>query len=120
MSDINLVSVDLGAYIGATGRPLIKLPTGSGGITIKEANVIGNAAGTAVGLLLVTLTDAGTPVLNGTVGAFAGTIVFAEGVPAECTISTPYVAPGYWIGVDQTSGTAPANAVLSVSYVMGK
>jgi microcystin-dependent protein len=118
--DINIVSVDLGAYSGANARPLVKLPDGFGGITVHEAQVIGNAAGTAVGLELVTLTDAGTPAVNGTVGSFAGTVVFAEGVPAACTISTAYVEKDLWLGVIQTSGTTPANTVLSLSYSMGK
>ena len=118
--DVQIVSVDLGAYIGATGRPLIHLPAKGGGITVLEAHAIGNAAGTAVGLLLVSFTDVGTPVLSGTIGSFEGTIIYAEGVAHEATISTAFVDDGCWIGVDQTSGTAPANTVLSVSYVTGK
>ena len=118
--DLHACAVDFGAYIGATHRPLIHLPDDAGGISIIEAKVIGSGAGTAVGLLLVTMTDVGTPAVNGTIGAFAGTVVYAEGVPAACTISTPYVSGGGWIGIDQTSGTAPANAVLTLSYVMGK
>lgn len=118
--DLHVVSVDYGAYIGATHRPLIYVPSGAGGISIVDARVAGSGAGTAIGLLLVSMTDAGTPAINGTIGAFAGTVVYAEGVPASCTIATSYVAGGNWIGIDQTSGTAPANAVLTLSYVMGK
>jgi hypothetical protein len=118
--DVNIVSVDFGAYIGATHRPLIYVPSNGGGITLLGAKAVGSAAGTAIGLILVNLTDAGTPAIAGTIGAFAGTVVFAEGVPASATIATAYVAGGQWLGIDQTSGTAPANAVLTLSYVMGK
>ena len=118
--DVNILSVDYGAYIGANHRPLFYVPADGGGISILSAKVAGSGAGTAIGLLLVKMTDAGTPAINGTIGAFAGTVVYAEGVPASATITTPYVGGGSWIGIDQTSGTAPANAVLSIAYVMGK
>jgi hypothetical protein len=118
--DVNIVSVDFGAYIGANHRPLIYVPSNGGGITILDARVVGMAAGTAVGLILVSMTDAGTPALAGTHAAWAGTVTYAEMVPATATISTAYVAGGRWLGIDQTSGTAPANTVLTLSYVMGK
>jgi hypothetical protein len=118
--DVNINSVDYGAYIGANHRPLFKVPSNGGGITILDVHATGMAAGTSIGLLVVTASDAGTPAINGTVGAFAGTIVYAEGVVFEATVSSAYVAAGSWVCVDQTSGTAPANTILSVSYVMGK
>jgi hypothetical protein len=118
--DVKVVSVDMGAYAGATHRPLIYIPSNGGGITLLSAKVIGSGAGTAVGLILTSMTDAGTPALAGTHAAWAGTIVYAEGVPFSATLSTVYVAGGQWIGVDQASGTAPLNAVLSLAYVIGK
>jgi hypothetical protein len=118
--DVNIVSVDFGAYIGATHRPLIYIPASGGGVSVIGAKVVGSGAGTAIGLLLVKMTDAGTPAVSGTIGAFAGTVVYAEGVPASASISSAFVDGGSWIGIDQTSGTAPANAVLTLSYVMGK
>jgi hypothetical protein len=118
--DVKVVSVDFGAYAGANHRPLVYIPSNGGGITLLSAKVIGSGAGTAVGLILTSQTDAGTPALAGTHGTWAGTIVYAEGVPFSATLSTTYVAGGQWIGLDQTSGTAPANAVLSLAYVIGK
>lgn len=120
--ELHVTSVDFGAYIGANARPLIHLPTEFGAITIVDAYVAGSGAGTAIGLKLVGMSSAGTPAVNGTVGAFAGTVVYAEGVPAALTISSGVVDPDTspWIGVVQTSGTAPANAVLSIAYLMGK
>lgn len=120
--DIHVTAVDIGAYSGANGRPLFKLPTAYGAITVLNAQIIGNAAGTAIGGLLVGFSNAGTPAVNGTVAAFAGTVVFAEGVPASATISNAVVDPDTspWLGFIQTSGTAPANTVLSLTYVMGR
>jgi hypothetical protein len=118
--DVQVISVDMGAYSGANHRPLIYIPSNGGGITLLSAKVIGSGAGTAIGLILTSMTDAGTPVLAGTHAAWAGTIIYAEMVPFSATISTAYVAGGQWLGVDQTSGTAPANAVLSLAYVIGK
>lgn len=120
--EVQVTAVDIGAYSGANARPLIHLPTEYGSITIVDCTIVGSGAGTAIGLKLVGMSSAGTPAVNGTVGAFAGTVVFAEGVPASCSISAGAVNPSTspWLGVVQTSGTAPANAVVSVAYVMGK
>ena len=118
--DVHIATLSLGAFNGATELPLVKLPASGGGITILEANLLGPSAGTVIGGLLVTMTDAGTPAINGTIGAFAGTVVTAAGVPGALTVSTPFVAADYWIGFDQTSGTVPAGTFISLSYIMGK
>lgn len=118
--DIKLLPVDIGAYVGATHRPIVELPAGSGGITIKSVKVTGMAAGTSIGLILATATNVGTPVIDGTVGSFAGTVVYSEGVTFACTLSTPWVAENKWLVVDQASGTAPANTILSIAYVDGR
>lgn len=119
MDNVQICSLPIGSYNGATEIPLLKVPDNFGGMTVVEANLLAGA-GTAVGGKIVTMSDAGTPAINGTVGAFAGTVVTAAGVPAECTISTPYVAAGYWLGYDQTSGTVPAGAYIALSYLTGK
>ena len=118
--DVHIATLPLGAFNGATEVPLAKLPAEGGGITILEAYLVGPAAGTVIGGLLVTMSDAGTPALNGTIGAFAGTCVTAAGVPFALTISNGYVTKDYWIGFDQTSGTVPAGTFISLSYIMGK
>jgi len=118
--DVHIATLALGGYNGATHVPLAKLPASGGGITVLEAHLVGPAAGTAIGGLLVTCTDAGTPAINGTIGAFAGTVVTAAGVAFAATLSAPYVAADYWIGFDQTSGTVPAGTFISLSYIVGK
>lgn len=118
--DVHTVVLHLGAFNGATHVPLAKIPAEGGGITVIEAHACGPAAGTAIGGILVKLTDAGTPAISGTIGSFAGTIVTAAGVVFAATISTPYVDADTWIGFDQASGTVPAGTFISLSYVMGK
>lgn len=120
MTDVHIATLSLGSYNGDTHLPLVKVPNGYGGITVLEAHLVGPVGGTAIGGLLVTCTDAGTPAVNGTIGSFAGTVVTAAGVPNALTVSSAYVADDYWIGFDQTSGTVPAGTFIVMSYVTGK
>ena len=120
MTDVHIATLSLGSYDGATHLPLVKVPNGYGGITVLESYLVAPGAGTAIGGLLVTCTDAGTPAVNGTIGSFAGTVVTAAGVPSALTVSSAYVADDYWIGFDQTSGTVPAGTFIVMSYVTGK
>lgn len=117
MADVQIVTLPV-VLTGATQIPLLHVPTGYGGITVLEADMINS--GTAVTGILLTMTDAGTPAINGTIGAFAGTITDSATIPAALTISDGYVAAGEWIGYDQASGTVPAGAFISLAYVMGK
>jgi hypothetical protein len=98
--------------------PIMHVPASGGGISVLEAKFIN--AGTAVGGLLVTMTNVGTPAINGTIGAFAATVTASSTVPAALTLSDGFVEAGEWIGYDQTSGTVPAGSFISLAYVMGK
>lgn len=118
--DVKIASVDVGAATGGGPFPCFYLPSAGGGITLLDVQVVGDGAGTSIGLAAITLSDVGTPAANGTIGSFAGTVVYAAGVKADCTISTAYVGGGKWIGLEQTSGTAATNTKLVLSYVMGK
>lgn len=120
--DVHTVAVNYGAFTGATAIPLIYLSEDGGAITILDAKVIGQAAGTSVTLGLYTYSSQGTPAVNGTIGVFAGTVVYAAGVAFDCTISDATVDPGttgIWIGLDQASGTASTNSILVLDYIMG-
>lgn len=121
--DVHIATLPLGNFLGATELPLAKLPSVAGGITILEAYLVGPSAGTVITGQIVTLTETatgGTPAINGTVGAYAGTIVTAAGVVHKLTLSNAFVAGGYWIGHDQASGTVPAGSFVTIAYVMGK
>lgn len=118
--DFHVVILPIGAHSGATEMPWLKMPSGYGGITVLSAHLSGTAAGTVVGGKLVTMSDQGTPAINGTVGSFAGTVVTAAGVVFALTVSSAYVAEDYWIGFDQASGTVPAGTFVSLAYTLGK
>lgn len=115
--DVHVVTLPV-VLTGATEIPLCHVPTEGGGITVLDADLI--LAGTTVGGKLVTMTNAGTPAINGTVGAFSGTATVSATIPDALTVSDGYVAGGEWIGFDQTSGTVTAGSFVSLSYVMGK
>jgi hypothetical protein len=119
--DVHILNVPV-VLTGATEIPLVHLPSGGGDVTVLGADLI--VAGTTVGPLLVTMTNAGTPALSGTIGYFAsiaaGTLTVSAVIPAALTISDAVVEEGEWIGFDQTSGTIPAGAFISISYVTGK
>ena len=121
--DVKTVVLPVGAFTGATIQPKLFFEAEGGDITILDAQVVGAGDGTSVGLILVTASDVGTPAVSGTIGAFAGTIVLAEGVVFECTVALPSVdvgTGGVWLAVDQASGTCPANTLLTVNYLRGK
>jgi hypothetical protein len=123
MNNIQTICVDIGAFTGATIHPLVYLPSTCGDVTLLDVQITGIAAGTSIGLILTTATDVGTPAVSGTLAAFAGTVVYAEGVVFEATISDASIdtgtGSGIWLAVDQTSGTCPASTWMTINYVFG-
>ena len=115
--DVHVLTLPV-VLTGATEIPLAHFPYIAGGMTVLGADFIN--AGTSVGAKLVTMTNAGTPAISGTIGSFAGTVTASAVVPAALTVSDGYVAAGEWIGFDQTSGTVPAGSFVSIAYLMGK
>lgn len=122
--DVNIFQMNLvAAFSGSTEIPLALNPISGGGITVLDAWLVGPSAGTAVTGQLVTfgtVASGGTVALNGTIGAFAGTIITGAGIAHRLTISNSFVAGGYWIGVDQASGTVPAGSFITLAYCMGR
>ncbi|MBU0511040.1 MAG: hypothetical protein KJ638_04980 [Chloroflexi bacterium] len=121
--DVKTLSFDIGAFTGATIHPIAYISAKGGDITILDVQVTGIAAGTSIGLILCTATDVGTPAVSGTLAAWAGTVVYAEGVVFEATISDASLdtgtGNGVWLAVDQTSGTCPASTWVTINYVLG-
>lgn len=132
--NVQTVSLVSGAFSGATEIPLWRVPVVGGGITVLDAVAYQNGtngsaatAGTAIGLKLVTFGTVGNsgtagtvPALNGTIGNFAGTVYMGAGTVHTCTIGTPYVGPGYFVGIDETAGTIAAGITVQIGYVVGK
>ena len=120
MSDnIQIVSANIGALSNAT-RAIFKVPSGYGGITIKECKIIGAGAGTS----WFTLCDLGTAgTAAGTVIGSGGTAVSVANVPQAVTLTAAntYVAEGHYVGiVENNIGAANAVTIVSVSYLNGQ
>jgi hypothetical protein len=133
--NVQTVSLVMGSFAGATEIPLYRVPTAGGGITVLEATAFQNGgggtgviAGTAIGAKLITFGTVNTsgtagtvPSVNGTICNFAGTLYTGAGtVHVVNTMGTAYVAPGYFIGYDQTAGTLNAGLTINIAYVLGK
>jgi len=86
-----------------------------GGITIVSG--VANFSGTS-NFTLVTMTNVGTPVANGTISAANGGTA-TVGVPYALTISDGWVDSGEYIGIQSNSGTA-LSGLITLTYVMGR
>lgn len=106
--------------LGAGTVLLFQAPSAAsgGGITILGAGLTAVTAGTTTAQLM-TLSNAGTPAINGTITstAFGGTL--APGVPVTATITDGWVQAGEWVGVIFV-GAPVAGDVLSMRYAMGR
>ena len=124
--DVKSISVNLGAATGAGPFPAVYVPSTGGAVTIVDAKITGSAAGTSIGAKLITLGNVatgGTPAASGTLGSFAGTVVYAAGAVFNATLTSGSVVPGttgIWVGLEQTSGTAPTVTNLALSYIQGR
>ena len=116
--NVNIVSNNIGA-LSNDFRPMFKVPTIGGGITVLSAHSIQEGAGTSW-LQLVDLGAAGTAVSN--IIKTSGTAVSVAGIPAEMTTDgTVFVAAGSWVGAKEANiGTSNAITIISLAYVMGK
>lgn len=115
--DVKSVSVNIGA-LSNTYRPLFKVPSAGGGITVIDVNYSQAGAGTTA-LNLVDLGTAGTATA-GTI-ATKGSAVYAANVPQSFTLSTAFVEAGHWVGIAEANvGAANAVSIISLSYVQGK
>jgi hypothetical protein len=119
--NVNIVSCNIGA-LSNDFRPVFKIPSGFGGVTVLNANYVTETAGTST-VSIVDLGTAGTAVASGgTIFASAGSAVAAAGVPVGMTeADTAYIAEGHWVGVKEANvGTTGAITIVSLSYLMGK
>lgn len=119
--DIHIVSANVGALTNGV-RPILKVPTGFGGISILGAQCTQGGT-TNSGVQLLRYGSAGTAV-TGTITATAigGTATpFAANTPKAWTIDTPYIPEGDYVVVKETNVEAMnAVAIVSLSYMMGR
>jgi L-2-hydroxyglutarate oxidase LhgO len=115
--DFHTVSANIGALNNAN-RPIFKLPTEGGGVTVLACHALFGGAGTAA-LNLVDMGIAGTSV-SGTI-ATKGSAAYTANTPMAFTVSTGFVDAGHWIGVQETNvGTCNVVSIVAISYVHGK
>lgn len=121
-ANIDVVSNNIGALTNDF-RPLFKIPTGLGGITVLEAYYITETAGTSL-VSIVDLGTAGTAVAaGGTIfTASAGSSVAAAGIPNTLAeADTAFIGDGHWVGVKEGNvGTTGAITIVTLSYLTGK
>jgi hypothetical protein len=117
IADVNVASFNIGALSNGQ-RPMFKVPTGFGGVSVVAANVI--AAGTSTSSLYIVYMDQTGGTVQGTV-ATLGSVSIAANVAQAFTVNTAYVAEGKWIAVKEANvGAVNATTIIDVEYVMGK
>lgn len=117
------VSNNIGA-LSNDFRPMFKIPSGFGGITVVSAHYITETAGTSL-VQIVDLGTAGTAVATaGTIFApTAGSSVAAAGIPNALAVAntTGYIDEGHWVGVKEGNvGTTGAITIVTLTYFNGK
>ena len=122
MSEYSPQSMTVTVGIVTNGiRPLWKVPDSFGGITIIEASITFQEAGTA-GLYLIDAGTAGTGTgALGTLATYGGTAYTAL-TPSDMTIATDsYLDAGKWLAVkEDNTGTTLGTTTLTFSYRYGK
>lgn len=120
--DVHLVSNNIGALTNDF-RPICKVPSEGGGITVLNAAYVTETAGTSH-VMLVDLGTAGSAVqAGGTIfAATAGSSVAAAGVPNDLAVAdTAFIDGGHWVGVKEANvGATGAITIITFAYVMGK
>jgi hypothetical protein len=118
MNPVHVMSMNLSEMLAGT-HLLWQAPSDGegGGLTILGAGLSGITAGTTT-VALYTLSNAGTPAINGTIcAAFGGTI--AAGVPFTATVTDGWVDGGEWVGA-VIVGAPVDGDILSMRYTMGR
>jgi hypothetical protein len=113
--DIHIVTVPFDGLNNGTS-PGFRVPAAYGGITIQSANA--RITGTA-NITLVTMTNVGTPLINGTISAAAGGTA-TYNVPYALTISDGWVAGGEWVGIRENNVGTPTTGHVTIAYTVGK
>ena len=118
-ADVNIVSCNIGALTNDF-RPLFKVPSGFGGITVLGASYLTETAGTST-VELVDLGTAGTSIAGGTLFT-GGSAVAVAGIPNAMTVDdSALVSEGHWVGVKEANtGTTGAITIVTLNYVHGK
>ena len=113
--DIHILTVPFNG-LNNDQLPGFKVPTTYGGITVQSAAA--HITGTA-NITLITMTNVGTPVANGTIAAAVGGTA-AVGVPYAFTISDGWVQAGGWVGIQENNVGTPTAGHVTIAYTVGR
>lgn len=113
--DIHIVTVRFDSLNNGT-RLGFQVPLAYGGITVQSAAT--NITGTA-NVTLVTMSNIGTPAVNGTIAAAVGGTATA-GVPYAFTISDGWVDGGEWVAVQENNVGTPTRGDVTIAYTVGR
>ena len=118
--DVHIVTCNIGA-LSNDFRPIFKVPSGWGGITILGASYVTETAGTS-SVSIVNAGTAGTAIEAGGTIFAGGSAAATAGVPVTMSAGdTAFVDDGYWVAVKEANiGTTGAITIVSLSYIMGK
>jgi len=102
-------------------HPLFKVPAAYGGITLIEAQITFEAAGTA-GLYLINAGAVGTSTgSDGTLATYGGTTYTAHTPSAMTMASSPYIGAGSYVAVkEDNTGASSGTTTISIAYRFGK
>lgn len=117
-NEIQSISFNIGATTNKT-RPVWKIPSGYGGVTIVGGQCIQPAAGTQQ-IYVVEMDSTGATV-GGTLGSF-GT-VFAAETPQELTVtgSRSFIDAGNYVGIKENNvGTTNTITIITLNYLVGR
>jgi hypothetical protein len=113
-----IVTVPIGAQGGTVNRPLFRVPTGYGGITLTNVWIRAGGASTSVMQLQNLGTALGTTV-SSVIGTLNGTLV--ANVQQAFSITTAYQTEGTWLGLGTgVGGSLDAATELVIEFVYGK
>jgi len=101
--------------------PLFKVPAAYGGITLIEAQITFEEAGTA-GLYLINAGAVGTSTgSDGTLATYGGTAYTALTPSAMTMASSPYIGAGSYVAVkEDNTGASSGTTLVSIAYRFGK
>ena len=114
-----LMVVNIGAITNAS-LPLLKCPTGFGGITVLQVQSTFLTAGTTQ-LYLIDMGSAGTATNGGTLATSGTTHAAKTPVVWTVSTSTPYLAEGSYLAVKEGNiGTTVTVTEVAIAYKYGK
>jgi hypothetical protein len=118
MEGVMSVVLPVGAQAGTINKPLWRVPSAHGGVTLLNAWIISAAAATTIFQLSNMGTALGTAI-SSNIGTLNGTLV--ANTQKAISITTAYQAAASWIALSTLAGdTLNADSKVVLEYKFGK